>query len=65
MMDDKDLEEFHNIGKHKLTIAWGHEQQETKTYTFDTLAAEKDAFLKGVEAMDGWMKYEIIDDYNH
>ena len=35
MMDDKDLEEFHSIGKHKLTIAWGQEQQETKTYTFD------------------------------
>tara|TARA_Y100000114_G_scaffold29472_1_gene25233 strand:+ start:35 stop:220 length:186 start_codon:yes stop_codon:yes gene_type:complete len=61
MMDDKDLEEFHNIGKHKLTIAWGQEQQETKTYTFDT-AAEKTAFLKGVEAMDGWMKYEVISE---
>ena len=61
MMDDKDLEEFHSIGKHKLTIAWGTCQQETKTYTFDT-AAEKDAFLKGVEAMDGWMKYEVISE---
>ena len=59
MMDDKDLEEFHSIGKHKLTIAWGQEQQEPKPYTFDT-AAEKTAFLKGVEAMDGWMKYEVL-----
>ena len=61
MMDDRDLEEFHAIGKHKLTIAWGTCQQETKTYTFDTAAA-KTAFLKGVEAMDGWMQYEVIDE---
>jgi hypothetical protein len=29
-----------------------------RTYRFDT-PAERDAFIKGVEAMDGWGGYEI------
>ena len=48
-------------GEHAVTIDWGQEKQERKTYTFAT-AAELDAFLKGVEEMDGWMRYEI---YHH
>ena len=46
-------------GEHAVTIDWGQEKQERKTYTFAT-AAEKDAFIKGVEEMDGWMRYEIV-----
>ena len=46
-------------GEHAVTIDWGQEKQERKTYTFAT-AAEKEAFMKGVEEMDGWMRYEIV-----
>ena len=48
-------------GEHAVTIDWGKEKQERKTYTFAT-AAELNAFLKGVDEMDGWMRYEI---YHH
>ena len=50
-------------GEHAVTIDWGGDisNKERKTYTFAT-AAEKNAFIKGVEEMDGWMRYEI---YHH
>ena len=46
-------------GEHAVTIDWGQEKQERKTYTFAT-AAELDAFMKGVEAMDGWLEYSVV-----
>jgi|TARA_R100001510_G_C7485954_1_gene95864 hypothetical protein len=47
-------------GEHAVTIDWGREKQERRTYTFAS-AAEKDAFMKGVEAMDGWLEYSVVD----
>jgi hypothetical protein len=46
-------------GEHAVTIDWGQEKQERRTYTFAT-AAEKDAFIKGVEEADGWLRYELV-----
>jgi|TARA_R100000455_G_scaffold14227_1_gene6628 hypothetical protein len=46
-------------GEHAVTIDWGQEKQERKTYTFAS-AAELEAFLKGVGEADGWLRYEIV-----
>ena len=46
-------------GEHVVTIDWGQEKQERRTYTFAS-AAEKDAFMKGVEEADGWLRYELV-----
>lgn len=49
--------------KHSVSILWGstHEpDDEPVTYTFET-SAELDAFLFGVQEMDGWMDYEIVE----
>ena len=45
-------------GEHAVTIDWGH-YKTRKTYTFAT-AAEKNAFIKGVEEMDGYLSYDIV-----
>lgn len=43
----------------KLVIGFGEAfRGPPRTYRFDT-AGERGAFIKGVEAMDGWMAYEI------
>ena len=46
-------------GEHAGTIDWGSEKQERKKYTFAT-AAELDAFMKGVDEADGWLKYDVV-----
>ncbi len=46
-------------GEHAVTIDWGSEKQERKKYTFAT-AAELDAFMKGVDEADGWLKYDVV-----
>ena len=43
-------------GEHAVTIDWGQEKQERRTYTFAS-AAEKQAFIKGVEEGEGWLRY--------
>lgn len=51
-------------GGFKVTILWGKHPEEGdtgKTYEFDT-QAELDAFTLGVEEMDGWMGYEIVEE---
>ena len=45
--------------EHAVTIDWGQEKQERRTYTFAS-AAEKQAFIKGVEAGEGWLRYELV-----
>lgn len=50
----------------KVHILWGkHDEHEDDdrpvTYSFNT-QAELDAFLYGVEEMDGWSQYEVIED---
>ncbi len=48
--------------KHEITIRWGmvSSEQESETYTFDT-AEELTAFMLGVDAMEGWIEYEVIE----
>ena len=46
-------------GEHAVTIDWGQEKQERRTYTFAS-AAEKQAFIKGVEEGEGWLRYELV-----
>ena len=48
-------------GEHAVTIDWGQEKQERRTYTFAS-AAEKEAFIKGVEEAVGWMDYRFKGD---
>ena len=47
--------------KHSLTIIWGTDGEETKTYTFKT-AEEMEAFRDGVYESNGWWEYRIIDE---
>ena len=46
-------------GEHAVTIDWGQEKQERKTYTFSS-QQELDAFMKGIEEADGWQRYEVV-----
>ena len=46
-------------GEHAVTIDWGQEKQERKTYTFAS-QQELDAFMKGIEEADGWQRYEVV-----
>ena len=45
--------------KHSLTIVWGTNGEETKTYTFKT-AEEMEAFRDGVYESNGWWEYKIV-----
>ena len=42
----------------EVCILWGTNQEVEKTYSFQS-QAELKAFMKGVDEMDGWLKYEI------
>ena len=46
-------------GEHAVTIDWGQEKQERKTYAFAS-QQELDAFMKGIEEGEGWQRYEIV-----
>jgi hypothetical protein len=49
---------------HSVTIRWGKlgepSERSKQTYSFKT-KGELDAFMLGVNEMDGWMGYEEID----
>lgn len=48
----------------KMTILWGDSPEPgdaSVTYTFAT-QGEADAFMSGVEAMDGWMGWDFADE---
>lgn len=48
----------------KITILWGQCPQDgdkAVTYKFKT-KGELDAFMLGVDEMDGWMGYDIVDE---
>ena len=47
------------VDEHAVTIDWGVEKQERKRYTFAS-AAELDAFMKGVDEADGWLRYDVV-----
>ena len=44
--------------KLKITIIWGSQKQEKKTYKFKTEEQLK-YFIKGVDEAEGWLSYEI------
>tara|TARA_A100001388_G_scaffold277263_1_gene267708 strand:+ start:7068 stop:7238 length:171 start_codon:yes stop_codon:yes gene_type:complete len=46
---------------YSLTIVWGTNEEETKTYTFKTIE-EMEAFQDGVYESNGWWEYKIIDE---
>jgi len=43
-----------------IIIRWGTEQDEEKTYTFDSKHDLK-MFMKGVDEANGWLDYYIVD----
>jgi hypothetical protein len=43
----------------KITIKWGTEGNEEKTYTFDNEHDLK-MFMKGVDEANGWMTYYVV-----
>lgn len=47
--------------EYSLTIVWGTNEEETKTYTFKTIE-EMEAFQDGVYESNGWWEYKIIDE---
>jgi hypothetical protein len=56
--------ECNKTEKHSITIQWGErsswgEDNPPMLYEFDT-QKEMDAFLMGVDAMDGWMAWQDI-----
>ena len=44
----------------KITIKWGTEGNEEKTYTFDNEHDLK-MFIKGVDEANGWMTYYVVE----
>ena len=44
----------------KITIKWGTEGNEEKTYTFDNEHDLK-MFMKGVDEANGWMTYYVVE----
>jgi len=44
-----------------ITIKWGTEQNEKKTYSFDNEHDLK-MFMKGVDEANGWLDYYIVDE---
>lgn len=53
--------------EHKVWIVWGGAPEPGATpseYSFAT-EAEAEAFLLGVQEMDGWMGYEQVDGPNY
>tara|TARA_B100000212_G_scaffold302429_1_gene248661 strand:- start:43 stop:219 length:177 start_codon:yes stop_codon:yes gene_type:complete len=54
-MYDKKTKEY------SLTIVWGTNEEETKTYTFKTIE-EMEAFRDGVYESNGWWEYRIVDE---
>ena len=44
-----------------VTIKWGTDGEETKTYHFVN-KEQHQWFMKGVDEAEGWLKYEIVED---
>ena len=43
--------------KPQITILWGTDKEEKKTYVFEN-EEQKSFFMKGVEEANGWLEYE-------
>ena len=44
----------------KITILWGTDKEEKKTYTFEN-QHDLDTFLHGVNEANGWLDYETVE----
>ena len=56
--DIKVIDKYNPDIKHRITITWGTDQDQTESYEFDTIK-EQNAFLHGVEQSNGWMTYQV------
>ena len=46
--------------KPEITILWGTDREEKKTYVFET-EEQKSFFMKGVDEANGWLEYEVVE----
>ena len=60
MTTNKPKETMTKKTTHKITIVWGTDREEEKTYSFHS-KAELECFVRGVEESNGWLEYDIID----
>ena len=45
--------------KEKITISWGTNEEETKTYKFET-KEQLQYFMMGVDEAEGWSTYKFV-----
>ena len=45
----------------QVTIIWGTDQEEKKTYTFES-PEELKFFMMGVDEANGWLEYSIVEE---
>ena len=46
--------------KPKISIAWGTEREQAKTYVFEN-ETQKAFFMKGVDEAVGWLEYDEVE----
>jgi len=51
-----------SMKKPEITILWGTDREEKKTYVFET-EEQKSFFMKGVDEANGWLEYEVLELY--
>ena len=51
-----------SMKKPEITILWGTDREEQKTYVFET-EEQKTFFMKGVDEANGWSEYEVLELY--
>jgi len=56
--DSKNKAEAYN--RKKITIIWGTDKEDKKTYRFETEEQLK-YFMMGVDEANGWLEYEVED----
>ena len=44
----------------EITIKWGTDKEEIKTYKFDNKEQSK-FFMQGVDESNGWLEYEVVE----
>ena len=59
-MKDKKTKHLETKTKHSITILWGTDKDEKKTYSFDSIN-NLNMFMKGVDEANGWLEYEVIN----
>ena len=57
--DSKNKAEAYN--RKKITIIWGTDKEDKKTYRFETEQQLK-YFMMGVDEGNGWLEYEVEDE---